>query len=306
MLPRFLRRIRHRSAEVLCVLSELWDSKSGNRSDLHEVRVLDEERGAEIQGNDADDEPERRCAGWSVPRRAASGDASERKRRRARCSGVGAGAPSAGAAPANPSRLKGTIVGVAPPNAGAAPAPPPGTAVFEAPPPAFGAPPAAPGFDAAPAGRPAPVRLSADGESARRDHGSRRLGACLWRRCWRRSACVRLAAGRGWFRRAASRSQRRLRRSSSGQRSVRRAASSGGWHGRRRDVSERLRRARTVRLRSPATVRLPARWRAAWIRSDEPRLWAARCSPTAWALRWAFRGWGPVRWSLVDRRSRGW
>jgi hypothetical protein len=52
------------SAEVLCVLSELWDSKSGNRSDLHEVRVLDEEQCSEVQGDDADDEPGRRSRSW--------------------------------------------------------------------------------------------------------------------------------------------------------------------------------------------------------------------------------------------------
>jgi hypothetical protein len=62
-----------RSAEVVCVLSELWDSKSGNRSDLHEVRVLDEERRTEVQRDDVDDEPARweltRSSSWSTSRR---------------------------------------------------------------------------------------------------------------------------------------------------------------------------------------------------------------------------------------------
>lgn len=57
--------VRSLFAEVLCVLSELWHSKSGKRSDLHQVRVLDEERRTEVQGNDVDDESERTGTfGW--------------------------------------------------------------------------------------------------------------------------------------------------------------------------------------------------------------------------------------------------
>src|SRR5690242_14701471 len=49
-------RFRLPAAEVLCVLPELWDSKSGYGSDLQQMRVLHEERRSEVQGNDVDDE----------------------------------------------------------------------------------------------------------------------------------------------------------------------------------------------------------------------------------------------------------
>src|SRR5262245_51274374 len=45
------------------VLSELWNSKSRERPDLQQVRVRHEERRAEVQGDDAHDEPERGGAG---------------------------------------------------------------------------------------------------------------------------------------------------------------------------------------------------------------------------------------------------
>ena len=61
------------------VLSELWDSKSRERPDLQQVRVLDEERGAQVQRDDAHDEPtgryprRTRRGWWASTTRCASG-----------------------------------------------------------------------------------------------------------------------------------------------------------------------------------------------------------------------------------------